>query len=148
MIEMEPTILFLEDDPNDILLIRRVIKKLDLRANFVFCKDGEEGIQYLKGEGEFSDRNQFCMPELIILDIKLPKISGLEVAEWIKTQDKLKMIPVVMLSSSGQPSDILRAYKNGANSFLVKPVGFNQFIDMLKCIYDYWIVFNRKPKIL
>ena len=145
MIEQQKTILFLEDDENDILLVRRVIKKLDLNANFRFCQDGTEGLKYLKGEGKYADREEFPLPSLIILDIKLPKVSGLEVVRWIKKQEDHKNTPVIMLSSSGQPGDILKAYEFGANSFLVKPVEFSQFIEMLETIYTFWIKYNHFP---
>ncbi len=141
------SILLVEDDPNDVFFIKRAFEKAKIVNPIYVVEDGEEAILYLEGYGKYTDREKFPVPFLILLDLKLPKKSGFEVLEWIKTKDKLKRIPVVVLTSSSESPDINRAYDLGANSYLVKPVSLENLIEMVKVLELYWIILNKKPEI-
>ena len=141
------SILLVEDDGNDIILIKRAFKKAKTINPLKVVTDGEEAINYLKGEGKFTDRIQYPLPVLILLDLKLPLKSGFEVLEWLKKQEGLKRIPVVILTSSSESKDINLAYDLGANTYLVKPVHFEDLIEMLKTLGFYWMILSEKPYI-
>lgn len=140
-------ILIVEDDGNDVLLIKRAFKKAQTMNPLEVVTDGEEAINYLKGEGKYNDRIQYPIPILILLDLKLPLKSGFEVLEWLKKQEGLKRIPVVILTSSSESRDINQAYDLGANTYLVKPVYFEDLIEMFKTIDIYWLILNEKPEV-
>jgi CheY-like chemotaxis protein len=140
------TMLLVEDDPNDILLIHRAFAKASLVNPLKIVRDGEEALSYLAGTGDFADRGRYPLPSLILLDLKLPRKSGLEVLEWVRRQPGLKHIPVIVLTSSKESSDISRAYALGANSYLVKPVGFEGLLELVKTIGMYWIILNKGPE--
>lgn len=140
------TLLLVEDDPNDILLIQRALAKGNLVNPMRIVRDGEEAIAYLNGQGDFSRRDRFPLPSLILLDLKLPRKSGLEVLEWLRNQPELRRIPVIVLTSSRESADISRAYELGANSYLVKPVDFDGLLEMVKAIGVYWIILNKVPE--
>ncbi|RMD93131.1 MAG: response regulator, partial [Calditrichaeota bacterium] len=116
------TVLIVEDDPNDVLLIRRAFQKAKILNPLQFVNDGEQAVQYLSGLPPFADSEKYPAPVLLLLDLKLPKKSGFEVLEWLQQQNTLHRLPVVVLTSSNQSSDINHAYDLGANSYLVKPV--------------------------
>jgi CheY-like chemotaxis protein len=137
--------LLVEDDPNDILLIQRAFAKACLVNPLKVVRDGEEALNYLAGSGEFSDRGRFPLPSLILLDLKLPRKSGLEILQWLRQQPSLKHIPVIVLTSSKESSDVSRAYDLGANSYLVKPVGFEGLLELVKSIGMYWMILNKTP---
>ena len=141
------SILLVEDDGNDIILIKRAFKKAKTINPLKVVTDGEEAINYLKGEGKYTDRIQYPLPVLILLDLKLPLKSGFEVLEWLKKQEGLKRIPVVILTSSSESKDINLAYDLGANTYLVKPVHFEDLIEMLKTLGFYWMILSEKPYI-
>ena len=141
------TILLVEDDPNDVFFIKRAFEKAKIVNPIYVVEDGEEAILYLEGQGKYTNREKFPVPFLILLDLKLPKKSGFEVLEWLKTKEKLKRIPVVVLTSSSESPDINRAYDLGANSYLVKPVSLDNLIEMVKVLELYWIILNKKPEI-
>ena len=130
--------LLVEDDPNDILLIQRAFAKACLVNPLKVVRDGEEALNYLAGSGEFSDRGRFPLPSLILLDLKLPRKSGLEILQWLRQQPSLKHIPVIVLTSSKESSDVSRAYDLGANSFIAKPVSFDSLVDVMKLLIRYW----------
>ena len=138
--------LLVEDDPNDILLIQRAFAKACLVNPLKIVRDGEEAFNYLSGNGEFSDRGRFPLPSLILLDLKLPRKSGLEILQWLREQPGLKSIPVIVLTSSKESSDVSRAYDLGANSYLVKPVGFEGLLELVKSIGMYWMILNKTPE--
>jgi CheY-like chemotaxis protein len=119
---MPPSILYAEDDPNDIALAELALQPLDIQ--WQFAADGAQAIAYLSGEAMFSDRNTFPEPQIVLLDVKMPTKPGLEVLAWIRRQPRLAAIPVVMISSSMQESDVMRAYELGANAYLGKPAAF------------------------
>ncbi|MCH8745891.1 MAG: insulinase family protein [Chloroflexi bacterium] len=122
------TILLVEDDPNDVTLIKRAFRKINLGCSLQVVNDGQQAIDYLEGVSPYDDRTLHPLPSLVLLDLKLPKKSGFEILEWLRGQSKLCRIPVVFLTSSDETSDIDRAYKLGANSYLVKPVAFGTLV--------------------
>ena len=138
--------LLVEDDPNDILLIQRAFAKACLVNPLKVVRDGEEALNYLSGTGDFADRGRFPLPSLILLDLKLPRKSGLEILQWLRQQPPLKHIPVIVLTSSKESSDVSRAYDLGANSYLVKPVGFEGLLELVKSIGMYWMILNKTPE--
>lgn len=139
------TILMVEDDPNDILLTQRAFMQASLVNPLRIVRDGDEAVAYLGGRGIYADRSRYPLPSLILLDLKLPKRSGLEVLEFLRGQPALKQTPVIVLTSSQESSDIQRAYALGANSYLLKPVGFDGLLDMVKAIGMYWVLLNQGP---
>ena len=145
MTAAESTVLLVEDNATDVLLIRRAFDKARLGNPLQVLGDGDAAVEYLSGSAPYADREQFPLPILILLDLKLPRRSGFEVLEWLRGQASLRRIPVVMLTSSEQPRDVNSAYDSGVNSYLVKPVEFDALFDMLKAVSLYWVMFNTKP---
>jgi CheY-like chemotaxis protein len=140
------TILLVEDNPTDVMLIRRAFDKARFANPVQVLADGDAAVDYLAGEGPYADRQQFPLPIMILLDLKLPRRSGLEVLQWLRLQETLKRIPVVMLTSSQQDRDVNAAYDLGVNSYLVKPVDFDGLLQMLKTVSFYWLILNEKPR--
>ncbi len=147
MTAADATILLVEDNPTDVLLIQRAFAKAKLANPVQVVGDGDKVIEYLSGTGAYSDRKQYPLPMLILLDLKLPRRSGLEVLAWLRAQETLRRIPVVMLTSSRQDRDVNEAYDGGVNSYLVKPVEFDALFEMLKTVNLYWVMFNAKPNL-
>ena len=141
------TILLVEDDPNDILLTQRAFRRANIVNPLQVVQDGETAVQYLSGQEIYADRDRYPIPILILLDLKLPRCSGLEVLAWLREQPKLKRLPVVVLTSSNQSSDLNHAYDLGVNSYLVKPVAFNALLEMVKNLNQYWLLLNENPQI-
>ena len=139
------TVLHVEDDSNDVLLIARAFRKAEVAAQIQVVNDGEQAMHYLSGSNSFSERDRFPLPSLVLLDLKLPRKSGIEVLEWIRSRPGLRRIPVVMLTSSKQMVDINRAYELGVNAYLVKPVNFDGLVDMVKTIDSFWLRLNEHP---
>jgi CheY-like chemotaxis protein len=144
--EIYETILAIEDEDDDIALIKRAFKKANIVNPLRFLNDGEQAINYLSGKAEFADRTTYPLPSLVLLDLKLPRKTGLEILEWRQTQPILRRIPVVVLTSSRQTVDLERAYDLGVNSYLVKPVEFNDLLEMIRALKLYWIAFNENSK--
>lgn len=140
-------ILLVEDDPNDVLLVQRAFTRLNIVNNFQVVRDGEEAVDYLSGQGKFSDRRVYPLPALVLMDLKLPKKSGLEVLEWLKAQTGLKRTPVVMLTSSREATDVNNAYDLGVSSYLVKPVTFSALVDLLTQVDVFWMLLNERPEV-
>lgn len=140
------TVLLVEDDPNDVLLIRRAFEKLGNNIQLVDVGDGEQAIRYLVGDGQYADRQKYPNPQLMLLDLKLPRKSGFEVLAWLADQATGKpRLTVVVLTSSKQAGDIERAYQLGANSYLVKPVSFEDLLKMVEIFKSYWLSINQWP---
>jgi CheY-like chemotaxis protein len=137
--------LIVEDDPYDSKLILRAIRKARILNPTRLIEDGASAIAYLAGKPPFDDREAFPLPVVVLLDLKLPKQSGFEVLEWLRNQPTLSRLPVVVLTSSAENSDVNRAYDLGANSYLVKPVDSDALVDMLKTVELYWLFSNIKP---
>lgn len=140
-------ILVVEDDPNDVMLIQRAFGKARILNPVRTVSHGDEAVAYLSGEGPFADRDAYPFPVLVLLDLKLPRRSGLEVLGWIRSQPGLKRLPIVVLTSSKESIDINRAYDLGANSYLVKPVGFDSLLELVKSLEVYWMMLNQNPDI-
>lgn len=140
-------ILLVEDEATDVQLILRALGKGGLANAIQVVRDGQEALDYLFARGDYSDRAQCPIPVLILLDLKLPKIGGLEVLEQLKKAERLKRIPVVVLTSSAESTDVNRAYDLGANSYLVKPVKFSAFCDVAAQIKLYWLLLNERPNV-
>ncbi len=140
-------ILIVEDNPDDILLLQRAFKKARIANPIYVANDGEEAIAYLSGKRKYGNREDFPLPVLVLLDLKLPRKSGFEVLEWVRRQNGLRRIPIVVLTSSSETTDINKAYDLGANSYLVKPVSFNSLLDLTANLHIYWIILNEPPEI-
>jgi CheY-like chemotaxis protein len=141
------SILLVEDDSNDILFVQRAFKRVDGNKPIYIVKDGDAAVNYLSGIGPYADRDRYPFPTLILLDLKLPRRSGIETLEWIRQQPGIRRIPVVVLTSSRESIDLQRAYDLGVNSYLVKPVKFEALARMIETIYSYWLQLNEYPPI-
>ena len=137
-------ILLVEDNPNDVELTLIALEKTRLANPVVSLRDGEEALQYLRREGQWANRSE-DNPAVILLDKKLPKIDGHEVLKAVRSDEKLKRIPVVMLTSSREESDLLRSYDLGVNAYVVKPVAFNDFMAAINDLGMFWAVLNEPP---
>ncbi|MFH0794974.1 MAG: response regulator [bacterium] len=139
------TILLVEDNPDDIELTLRALRKHNIVNEIVIVRDGAEALDYLMGTGVYAGRNLEDMPTLILLDLKLPKIDGLEVLRRIRSGDRTRLLPVVILTSSKEESDLINGYSLGANSYIRKPVDFDQFAYAVQQLKLYWMVINEPP---
>jgi CheY-like chemotaxis protein len=141
------TILLVEDSPVDILLMQRAFRnQIFTNTSLQIVRDGDAAVFYLNGDGEYSDRDRYPLPAIILLDLKLPRRSGHEVLGWLKQQPQLKRLPVVVLTSSSQTVDVNQAYDLGVNSYLVKPVGFASLSEMMQSFGKYWLNHNELPE--
>jgi CheY-like chemotaxis protein len=138
------TILLVEDDANDVFLMQRACRKVELPNPLHVVGDGDEAVDYLSGAGRYADRVQYPLPVLVLLDLKLPRKGGLEVLDWLRQEPTLRRLPVVVLTSSKEPNDVNRAYDLGANSYLVKPLGFDALLDLVRSLNEYWLTLNEK----
>ena len=139
-------ILLVEDDYNDVLLIQRAFRKANIKPSVSNVYDGDEVVSYLQGKGKYADRAKYPVPLLILLDLKLPRRSGLEVLAWIRQQPQFKRLLVIVLTSSQEDSDLTQAYDLGANSYLVKPIDFQDFVRLVELIDAYWFKTNQIPR--
>lgn len=141
-------ILLVEDEENDVLLLQRAFARSGLLNPLQVVRHGDDAVAYLEGSGEFADREKFPLPVFILLDLKLPRRSGLEVLQWVKEHAGLKRVPIVVLTSSKNDADVNRAYELGANSYIVKPVSFETLLELVKSLELYWLVINERPKVV
>jgi len=142
------SVLLVEDDLNDIFLVKRAFKKARLQNPLNVVTDGQEAIHYLRGLGKYADRETYPLPTLIVMDIKMPRKTGFEVLEWVKGQGRpLRRIPIVIVSSSDNPSDINQAYELGANAYMVKPMDFRAVEHLFQSITQYWGLECAKPEL-
>lgn len=139
-------ILLVEDNPRDAELTLRALRKSHLANNILIASDGAEAIDYLFCKGKYEQRDMSHIPKIIILDLKLPKISGLEVLKIVKEDPNLSSIPVVVVTSSEEGPDIREAYRLGVNSYIVKPVDFHQFMNAMTSLGFYWLLVNKSPR--
>jgi len=144
---MDRVILLVEDNPDDVDLTIRALAKRKIHNEVIVAHDGAEALDYLFAAGKYAGRDDRIVPTVVLLDLKLPKIDGLEVLRRIRANEKTKLIPVVILTSSKEEQDIISGYSNGANSFVRKPVDFNQFADAIQHMGLYWLVLNEPPPI-
>ena len=140
-------ILLVEDNPDDELLAIRAMKKNNIMNEVVVARDGVEALDYLFGTGIYAGRDMSVMPQVILLDLKLPKIDGLEVLRRLRDDERTKLLPVVILTSSKEELDLTTSYSLGANSYIRKPVDFVQFTEAIKQLGLYWLVLNESPPI-
>lgn len=136
-------ILLVEDSPDDVDLTLRALKKSNVLNEVVVVRDGAEALDYLFATGTYSGRDSTVMPEVVLLDLKLPKVDGLEVLRQIRADERTKLLPVVILTSSNEQRDVVESYKLGANSYIRKPVDFDQFIESVRQLGLYWLVLNE-----
>ena len=144
--ETEPVdILLIEDNPIDVELAIRALKKSGLANNIFVVNDGEDALDFIYCKNKHVNRKLSDFPKIILLDLKLPKIDGLEVLKIIKSDEDKKVIPVIVLTSSSQEKDLIDSYKLGVNSYIQKPVDFDQFVESVKQIGMYWLLLNKLP---
>lgn len=141
----EPIVLLVEDNPDDEALTLRAFKKSNLRNRVVVVRDGVEALDYLFGIGTHAERDTSDIPQLILLDLKLPKVDGLEVLARIRSDERTRSLPVVILTSSKEQEDLVASYSLGANSYIRKPVDFVQFVQAVQQLGLYWLVLNQFP---
>ena len=139
-------VLIVEDNPNDAELTLRALRKQNLANNVFVAEDGEEALDFIFCRGRYSQRDKSCPPKVVFLDLKLPKIGGLEVLKEIKSNAETRKVPVVVVSSSREDPDIKTAYELGANSYVVKPVDFDDFVSAMSQLGLYWMIVNEGPK--
>lgn len=141
-------ILLVEDNPHDLELALYAFRQHNLANDVHVARDGAEAIDYLMARGQYAGRDPHADPQVILLDLKLPKVEGIEVLRSIKQHQRTRNIPVVVLTSSAAESDLFETYNLGVNSYIVKPVDFDQFTDAVKLIGFYWLLLNRRPEVV
>jgi two-component system response regulator len=139
-------ILLVEDSPKDAEMTRRALRKFNFGERLRWVKDGEEALDFIFCRGAFSERDAARPPKLILLDLKMPKVNGIEVLRQVKDDGRMRSIPVVVMTSSNEEHDVMESYRLGANSYIVKPVEFGAFADVVEKIGLYWILANRVPE--
>lgn len=143
---MNKSLLLIEDDPNDVALFRRAAHKAGLAVEIHIADDGDAAIRFLQDKMVQPAGDKGGLPWIVLLDLKLPRRSGLEVLEWLRSQPLLRRLPVIIFTSSRESSDITKAYELGANSYLVKPVSFDQLKEMVREMNHYWLDLNENPQ--
>lgn len=140
-------ILLIDDDENDVVLAKRALHHAGINNPLYVVRDGEQAIAYLEGTGKYTDRHEFPLPDLILLDLKMPRMDGFELLYWVRKQPHLKALRVVVLTSSEDVYDINRAYEMGANSFLMKPFDFQDYTSMARTLGSFWFGYAQTPKL-
>ncbi len=138
-------ILLVEDNPDDVQLTLRALKKSNILNEVVVAQDGVEALDYLFGTGKYSGRDTKVLPQMVLLDLKMPRMDGLEVLQRIRWDERTRLQPVVILTTSSEDRDRVESYKLGANSYIRKPVDFNQFSEAVRQLGLYWLVLNEAP---
>jgi CheY-like chemotaxis protein len=140
-----PTILYVDDDDNDVLLLKHAIRSAGVSLNVQAVNSPELAGAYLDGKDTYADRNCFPLPALVLLDLKMPRTNGFEVLAWIRKHPTLKHLVVIVLTASKHPPEVNRAYEMGANSYLIKPVALEALVELVKGIASYWMILNHRP---
>lgn len=141
----EKMILLVEDNPDDEELTIRALKKNNIGNNLMVVRDGAEALDFLFGSGIYADREVHILPQVVLLDLNLPKVDGLEVLRRIRAEENTRLLPVVILTSSKEQQDMVMGYSLGANSYVRKPVDFNQFVEAVRQLGLYWLILNEPP---
>jgi two-component system response regulator len=141
----DETILLVEDNPDDVELTMRAFRKNNIANDVVVARDGVEALDYLFGRGAYKDRDTSETPRLILLDLKMPRMDGFHVLEHLRADERTRLTPVVILTSSKEDQDLLNSYQHGANSYVRKPVDFNKFLEAVRQIGLYWLLINESP---
>ena len=131
--------LLAEDDENDGTMIQLAIKRVDPDANVYMVSNGQEAIDYLQAKGEYADRRRYPFPNIIFTDLKMPKMTGFELLEWLQKHPECAVIPTIVLSSSDESRDVIRAYRSGANAYFTKPADFLHLVKLVRLNFDYWL---------
>lgn len=147
-IPAQETILLVEDDPRDVLLVQRAFRKAGITNALQVVNDGDTSVLYLSGQEPFHERNYYPLPTLVLLDLKLPRRSGTEVLMWLRQQPGLKRLPVVVLTEFREYADINQLYDLGVNAYITKPVAFNDLVEIVKIVNIHWMIFTEKPQVL
>jgi CheY-like chemotaxis protein len=145
MTSKQVEIVLVEDNPHDAELALRALKTYNLANNLIWLKDGVEALDFIFAQGQYSDRSIEDVPKVVLLDLKLPRVNGLEVLEKVKSDLRTKSIPVVVLTSSSEERDIVTSYNLGVNSYIIKPVDFDKFVEAAKEVGLYWLLLNKTP---
>jgi len=143
----QAVILLVDDREDDILLVRRALSRANVPNPLFIVRDGEEALSYLDGTGKYSNRDEYPLPNLLLLDLKMPRANGFDVLKWIRAQSMLSSLRVVVLTSSERIPDINQAYELGANSFLTKPLNFTDFTNTIRVVLKYWLEQSKRPEI-
>jgi CheY-like chemotaxis protein len=146
MTSKQVEIVLVEDNPHDAELALRALKTYNLANNLIWLQDGVEALDFIFAHGQYSDRSIEDVPKVVLLDLKLPKVNGLEVLEKVKSDIRTKSIPIVVLTSSSEERDIITSYNFGVNSYILKPVDSDKFIEAIKEIGFYWLLLNKPPQ--
>ena len=141
----EQYVLMAEDDENDVAFARRAFAQMEIAALLHVVEDGQEAIDFLSGAGKYSDRNPQQLPSLLMLDLKMPRKTGMDVLKWIREQERLQTVPVIIFSSSVHPAEVEAAYRVGANAFVTKPSGSPERTELVRMIKGFWLTFNQVP---
>jgi two-component system, response regulator len=144
----EKVILLVEDNPDDVLLTQRALKKARINNKMVVARDGVEALDFLFCRGDYARRETSDSPEIVLLDLKLPRIDGLEVLRQIRSNECTQLLPVIVLTSSLEEKDVIASYQSGANSYIRKPVDFNQFVASVEQLGLYWLSLNQLPPVV
>ena len=144
---MKKAILLVEDEDDDVLFMKMAMEKAGITHPLQVARDGKQAIAYLRGDGLFANRQQYPVPQLMLLDLRLPQIPGLEVLKWTREQPEFEMLPVVVFTSSSQDADVERAYRLGANSYIVKPPSPDELLEIVQAIKVYWLQINHAPPV-
>lgn len=139
------TVLLVEDDPDDVLLTQIAFEKARLANPLEVVRDGEEAIAYLSGAKQYSNRERYPLPILLLLDLKMPKVNGFQVLEWLRAHKELSRIPVAVMTSSNDDPDVRKAYELGAHSYLIKPPDAVALLELVKRLHAYWMIVNERP---
>lgn len=141
----KPTILLVEDNLDEVVLTQRALRKSPVEVDLVVMRDGVEALDYLFATGAYSQRDVYALPAIVLLDLKLPKLNGLEVLRQVRTTEQIRTLPVIILTSSREEQDIAACYAYGANSYVRKPVDFTEFTEMVRLLSIYWLHYNEHP---
>jgi two-component system, response regulator len=139
------TILLVEDNPDDVMMTMRALKKSNILNEIVVARDGVEALDYLFGTGLYEGRDTNIKPQVVLLDLKMPRMDGIEVLQRMRADERTQLLPVVVLTTSNEEKDVIESYKIGANSYVRKPVDFSQFAEAVHQLGLYWLILNETP---